>query len=314
MTATVGVVIPFYNSRETITSALASLAAQTRLPDQVVVVDDGSTDYGSELVQPWSSRLPLTILRHESNRGLASTRCTAIDALDTELVALLDADDVWLPDGLQLLTQTFAQQGGLVSGNGLRWASAGAVSRSSWHAKRPLPAPEDQLRALAIENFVFIGSIFSRSSYYEVGGFREFAKGCEDWDLWLRLAAAGEVISAPPQPTGLYRLRHTSMSAGDKTLDAEISVLEQLAIEHPSPKVLAAVRTGLRHRRARQGLKRSYQRAADGDPLGARAAAVRALQGNRRHVLRGAAMLMAPRWTCEKRADRQADPNWLVHH
>ena len=164
MTASVGVVVPLYNGQDTITSALASLATQTRRPDHVVVVDDGSTDDGAGLVEAWSPRLPLTLIRHASNRGLAATRCTAIDALDTDLIALLDADDVWLPDGLELLTTTFSRHGGLVSGNGLRWISAAALSRSDWHLRRPIPAPADQLRQLAIQNFVFIGSLFRRSA------------------------------------------------------------------------------------------------------------------------------------------------------
>lgn len=314
MTPTVGVVVPLYDSSDTITATLASLATQTRPPDQVVVVDDGSSDGGSALVEPWSSVLPLTLIRHETNRGLAMTRCTAIDFLETDLVALLDADDVWLPDGLQLLVTTFDQRGGLISGNGLRWVSSGAVSRTPWHARRPIPAPADQLRRLAIENFVFIGSLFERLAYHAVGGFRSWPKTCEDWDLWLRFAAAGHIISAPEQPTALYRLRPTSMSAGDKTLEDEIEVLERLAREHPSPDVLAATRTGLRHRRARQGLKLAYERAGAGDRLGARRAATRALQGNGRHVVRGGAMLLAPSSAFRRRAQRHAEPDWVVNH
>lgn len=314
MSESVGVVIPLYNARTTITSALASLAAQTRLPDQVVVVDDCSTDGGAELVRPWASHLPVTLLRNERNQGPGLTRRTAIAALRTDLVALLDADDVWLPDGLQLLTTTFARRGGLVSGNGLRWVAADAVSRLPWSVQHPIPAPADQLRRLAIENYVFIGSLFRRSEYLEVGGFRPGPKTGEDWDLWLRFSAAGHVISIPEQPTALYRLAPTSLSAGDRTLDDEIAVLKRFALEHPSPEVCAATRVGLRHRRARQGLKRAYERADSGDFTGARRAASRALQGNRRQIVRGAAMVAAPSWTYRKRLDRHADPTWVVGH
>lgn len=314
MTASVGVVVPLFNSRDTITSTLASLAGQTRLPERVVVVDDGSTDDSAELVEPWSSHLPLMLLRHKTNLGPGPARCTAIDALDTELVALLDSDDVWLPDALQMLTSKFERHGGLVSGNGLPWVAAQAISRSPWYGRHPVPAAPDQLRRLAIENFVFAGSLFSRSAYLAVGGFRAGPKTCEDWDLWLRLVAAGAVISTPEQPTALYRLRSTSLSAGDSTLDDEIAVLRRLAIEQPTSEVRAATRAGLRHRRARQGLKAAYQYAGEGNSIGARLAGARALQGNTRQVLRGAAMVAAPAWTSRKRAERHADPEWVVDH
>src|SRR5438045_2757626 len=96
--STIGVVISAYNAAAFIDQALASVAAQTRGPDAVVVVDDGSTDDTAARARRWAPRLPIRVLQHESNRGLCAGRRTAIEGLETELVVLLDADDVWLPE------------------------------------------------------------------------------------------------------------------------------------------------------------------------------------------------------------------------
>jgi hypothetical protein len=87
-----------------------------------------------------------------------------------------------------------------------------------------------------------------------------------------------------------------------------------LAVEHPTSEVYAATRSGLRHRRARQGLRAAYERAGDGDLTGARRAAVRALHGSSRQIVRGAAMLVAPSQTVRRREERHADPRWVVDH
>src|SRR5205814_2076225 len=99
MTA-VAVVIAAYRAAPFIDAALASVAGQTRMPEEVVVVDDGSDDGTFEIASTWSAVLPLTVIRLTTNSGPAAARAAAIANCRSPLIALLDADDVWLPNHL----------------------------------------------------------------------------------------------------------------------------------------------------------------------------------------------------------------------
>jgi glycosyltransferase involved in cell wall biosynthesis len=88
------VVIPAYNAAKTIVEALESVLAQTVLPQQIIVVDDGSTDGTAELAKAVS---PLVTVISTPNRGSGAATTTGISMVNTAIVATLDADDVWLP-------------------------------------------------------------------------------------------------------------------------------------------------------------------------------------------------------------------------
>jgi glycosyltransferase involved in cell wall biosynthesis len=102
------VVIPARNAAITIREALDSVAAQTRPPDQIVIVDDGSSDRTVPLVHEWSRRrdVPLQVVQ-QLPRGVAAARNTALRYVHAELVALLDADDLMLPHHLEQAERAF---------------------------------------------------------------------------------------------------------------------------------------------------------------------------------------------------------------
>lgn len=101
------VVIPMYNAAGTIVKALDSLVAQTRQPDHVVVVDDGSADGGSALVTSYQAPFQITLVQ-QHNQGPAAARNTGIRASAETLVCFLDADDIWLPTKLERQLVLFA--------------------------------------------------------------------------------------------------------------------------------------------------------------------------------------------------------------
>jgi len=93
-----GVVIPAFNASGTIAETLLSVAAQTVLPELVVIVDDGSTDDLASAIS--GTELPVRLLR-QANAGPGSATTRGIAALSTPLIATLDADDLWLPDKIE---------------------------------------------------------------------------------------------------------------------------------------------------------------------------------------------------------------------
>ena len=97
MSDSISVVVPTFNRSGTLRRALQSIARQTRAPDQIIVVDDGSTDDTRQMV---TSRFPQAIYLHQPNRGVSSARNLGINSASGEWIALLDSDDEWLPGKL----------------------------------------------------------------------------------------------------------------------------------------------------------------------------------------------------------------------
>ena len=200
------VIIAAYNAARTLSSSLASVAAQSSAPRSVVVVDDGSEDETAAIANDWKSRLPVRVVSHGTNMGLAQARRSGIEATTEPLIAILDADDIWLPDHLALMLDTYRKVPGIVTADALRWMPNAGVSRTSFRSRRPIPRYPRQKTAILAANFVFIGVLFAREAYSAVGGFRDGLLGAEDWDLWIRMTRAGVPVTGTPYPTMLYRV------------------------------------------------------------------------------------------------------------
>lgn len=95
----ISVVIPLYNKKDSIVRALDSVLNQTVLPDEIIVVDDGSTDGSDKVVNEFNHHLVTLI--HQKNGGVSVARNMGIDTAKQEWIAFVDADDVWKPDYLE---------------------------------------------------------------------------------------------------------------------------------------------------------------------------------------------------------------------
>lgn len=309
---TIAAVIPMRNGARYVDQALGSVSTQRRRPDEVVVVDDGSIDGSGELAERWSSVLPVRVLRQASSTGPGPARAAGIDSTDADLIALLDVDDVWLPDHLAVLERAYAAQPGLVTSNSMMWVEQEALGTRGWNARRPVPPPSDQLEELLLGNYVYVGTLFARDLYQRAGGFR--AIGCEDWDLWLRMVVAGAVITRPALPTALYRLHDDSRGANDAELHSEIEVLERFKLEHDNPHWHRTADIALKRRRAKELLTASYAAAASGRALAARLSALRSFRGATRDGrIAAAAMTLLPGRALARRQALRGNAARAVH-
>ncbi|MBN8822211.1 MULTISPECIES: glycosyltransferase family A protein [unclassified Spirosoma] len=100
MSQSISVVIPVYNAAPYITECIESVLAQTYQPQQIIVINDGSTDQSLDKLMPYAQK-GLIQLQTRENRGVSTTLNEAIDLAEGDLIAFLDADDVWLPHKLQ---------------------------------------------------------------------------------------------------------------------------------------------------------------------------------------------------------------------
>ena len=110
--ATVGVVVPLYNSKTTINETLASIVNQTYRNLDILVVDDGSSDNGPRIVEQWSARDHRVRLIRQTNAGVAAARNIGAAAATGEYLAFCDADDLWAPRKIELQLNALAASAG----------------------------------------------------------------------------------------------------------------------------------------------------------------------------------------------------------
>lgn len=179
MTTGLTVVMPAFNSAGTIGAALESIRSQTLRPDQVIVVDDGSSDQTAVVAERAGAR----VIR-QPNGGPGAARNTGIRAAETPWIALLDADDIALPNRFEVEHP---------------WTADPAVGIiCSRHRvpglEPPSPPPLLDFDTLWTRNWIPTSTVLLRRSAWEsVGGFdeRRDLLGAEDYNFWLRLTHAG---------------------------------------------------------------------------------------------------------------------------
>ena len=222
-TPLVSVIIPAFNASGTILEALESVSQQTYRQLDIVVVDDGSTDSTSLLVQHYRLYDTRVRLVRKPNGGVASARNAGIRSSSGAFVAFLDADDLWhstkiakqiaalLPGGPETALAYSPFRVIDVHGNVL--GSPRRIGASGWVLYRHFHA-----------NLVGNGSsiLVRKAVVEEVGGFdprlREAgAEGCEDLLLQLRIAARYRFVEVPEYLVG-YRRRPESMSSNPEQM------------------------------------------------------------------------------------------------
>jgi glycosyltransferase involved in cell wall biosynthesis len=209
----VGVVIPAYNASRYIEETLGSVLGQSRPADEIVVVDDGSTDNTADIAAGVSGKI--TVLR-QKNGGPGSARQRGADAATSEYLLFLDNDDILYSSALEKLSAA------LLSGPSAALAYCRAQLWSPTNQfplhddKLAMPEGKDAWAALLYGNFIRTPgcALIRREALIEVGGWDADLnlKGHDDWDLWLRLA---ETRPFAPVPESLlkYRLDGTGFSS-----------------------------------------------------------------------------------------------------
>lgn len=186
----VAVIIPSYNRVATLGRALDSVYAQHRQPDEVCVVDDGSTDDTEQLVK---EKYPDTIYIKTENCGVSSARNRGVEATTSKYVSFLDSDDEWLPKKLE--AQLSALQANpeyrLVHSDEIWIRNGKRVNPMDKHRKRGGEIFSHCLPLCVISPSAVL---MERSLYVDLGGFDESLPACEDYDLWLRICCQERVL------------------------------------------------------------------------------------------------------------------------
>ena len=181
----VTVIIPTYNRAAVLPRALNSVLAQKGVGFEIIVIDDGSTDGTRELM---AGKYPQVSYYYQENQGPAAARNRGIRYARSELAAFLDSDDEWLPGKLQAQVEWLEQNSAyrIVQTQEIWIRNGRRVNPMKKHRKyggfifaKCLPLCIVSPSAVMIH----------RSLFDDIGMFDESLPACEDYDLWLRIAA-----------------------------------------------------------------------------------------------------------------------------
>lgn len=206
----VSVVIPAYNVERYVATAVRSALEQTHGALEVIVVDDGSTDGTTDALAEFGASI--TVLNKE-NGGIGSARNHGIRAARGEIIAFLDADDLWLPERVTRCLDQLAQaDAAFVTSDAALIDEAGVALGACYSDLEPFPA-RDLAQEIVRRNYVFVSVLVRRNALDRVGHFDEGGPtGAEDYDMWLRLVANGCMPSCVREPLAGYRIRHGSLT------------------------------------------------------------------------------------------------------
>jgi len=206
VTPQVSVITPVYNGAAYLAEALHSVARQTLPAMEAIVVDDGSTDHSADIARAFASQAPFPVRYvRQDNQGAAAARNAGIGLARGDLLAFLDADDVWLPGKLERQADCLARNPQAVCA--ICHMHAVVAEGEAWPAER-------NFEHYAKDPPAYIPSalIARRSAFDRVGLFDATYRTGEDSDWFFRVRDAGLTIAVAPEVLLIRRLRSGSLS------------------------------------------------------------------------------------------------------
>jgi glycosyltransferase involved in cell wall biosynthesis len=228
----ISVVIPTYNHAQWLSESIESALNQTLQPYEIIVVDDGSKDNTKEVVSRYRVKYV-----YQQNAGLSAARNKGIEVAIGDWIALLDADDVWMPAKLERQVAAIGDEEFCYC----------ATTRFFPDARTEEPEcffGEDALKTLRHHNFIDPSSVLAkREAFLKVGGFNREMPAGEDWEMWLKLANVSTFVGVPERLLR-YRVLGNSMSKNPeihlKSMEAIVSA--GTAHLHGISRIIAARR------------------------------------------------------------------------
>lgn len=215
----VSIIIPTYNCAGYLGRAIDSVVAQTYKDYEILVVDDGSTDNTKDVVLPYGQRV--TYL-YQQNQGVSAARNHAIAKASGELLAYLDADDMWYPEKLerQVAFLDAHQECGMVHGEMSVISEQDKIIHVRFYeeTKRSVPQGYCLQQLLTRCHIQTLTVVERRSMFDRVGGFDERLPIAQDYLHWIMIAAEGQALGYLAEPLGKYRWRTGSLIGNSNRL------------------------------------------------------------------------------------------------
>ena len=239
---TVSVVIPAYNSGSHLTRAVDSVLSQTHKPDEIIIVDDGSSDDTADIAKGYETKVTYI---YQNNAGASAARNKGIQSASSKWIAFLDADDQWLPENLDLQIQLLKRNPHLA------WSTANYIRCLCNENRTAVDLDADKCLRL-LDGKEYFDSYFAalitgvtgntdtmiikRDVLIDAGMFRVGQKRFNDMDTWWRIAYREPKIGFVCRPMAIYHLNiEDSISQKNRSADIYRDLIRRhikLADEH----------------------------------------------------------------------------------
>lgn len=225
----VSVVIAAYNVTPYIAEALDSLRAQTFRNFETIVVNDGCPDTENleKVLEPYRAEI---IYLKQENQGVAAARNAAFRAARGELVSILDPDDLWEPNYLEVQTSILDAHPDV----DLVYADGTIFGETPWAGQFLMDtfpsSGEVTFGAIVSRQCIVLSSVtVRRDALFRNGLFDPSLRSSEDFDLWLRMAKTGSKLTYHRQRLTRYRARGNSLSVDPVSLGCStVAVYQKL--------------------------------------------------------------------------------------
>lgn len=295
-----------WQAADLIGASIGSVLNQSEPPQEIVVVDDGSTDDLTSALAPFGGALRLLRIPHS---GLGAARNVSVAAASGDFVAILDADDNWEPNRLRRLGDLAAARPDLDLLTTDAWFLVDGERRGRFYEANTFPVV-DQATEILRRNFFFAHVAVRRTTWHHYGGMSPDVPWAEDWDFWLRLLLGGCQAGCVLEPLADYRIHSGSVSADrSRSLMARVEVLDRAeasgVLTDFQRRVLSDARATYRRRAL---AARAEQRLLNRSPGRRRACLdlLRVAGSTPRQRIHAAAAVLAPEWA-GKRLRRGAE-------
>ncbi len=208
---TVSVLMPVYNAEKYVAEAIESILTQTFVDFEFIITDDCSTDSSLKILEAYAAKDKRIHLTSRPNRGLTPTLNEMIYKAKGEFIAILENDDIALPDRLALQVEFLQREPDVVCVSGAR-----ELIDEKGRLLTSIEDPEynDQIQALLLSGhccICHVGAMIRRAALVKVGGYDETMRLAHDLDLWLRLSEIGSLANLKDKVVK-YRLHQNSLS------------------------------------------------------------------------------------------------------
>lgn len=209
----VSVIITTFNRSNYLEEALRSVLNQTYSDFEIIIVDDGSTDNTREVVRRFNdSRIKYIF---QENKGVGAARNTGVRASKGRFIAFLDADDLWLPEKLELQVQSLKTniRAAIVYTDMYFFGAIEPQTPETFFKSMKWPPPRGKvLDKMAIRSFGLPSTLLVKSEVFDkIGLFDEKLPYCDDYDMLIRMSAYFE-FEVIPFPLVKYRLHPDQIS------------------------------------------------------------------------------------------------------
>ena len=264
---TFSVIIAAWNAAHLVGEAVESALAQTLPPLEVVVCDDASEDDLTGALRPFGDRVTLVRIPHG---GEGAAKNAAARHATADFVAILDADDVYLPGRLEALAALARSRPELDVLTTNSYLELEGRTIGTYYPTVATFPEEDQVTGIITgSSAIFGAAAVRRERMLDAGGFAVEMRTAADWELWMRLAIGGARFGLVDEPLHRYRLQPDSLTA-DKASEWRgcVEALERVreAATTAGPEVRAAYELSLHTHREWALLAEAERSLRDGSP------------------------------------------------